>query len=106
MGDPPSSAQLGVRLTGLRDLPDAIERLTGAARERADRLLEVSVVTGATDPPPELEAWLVATFGSVEAVRTQTIVKVANPVTLDATLFAPLRARRPSDGPFETGDVA
>ncbi|MGH2418046.1 MAG: hypothetical protein ACRDFY_06905, partial [Candidatus Limnocylindria bacterium] len=62
--------------------------------------------TGATDPPPELEPWLVATFGSVEAVRTQTIVKIANPVTLDATLFAPLRARRPSDGPFETGDVA
>jgi hypothetical protein len=106
MGGTPASAQLGVRLTRLRDLPDALERLTGAARERAERLLEVSVVTGATNPPPELEPWLIATFGSIEDVRTQTIVKVANPVTLEATIFAPLRARRPSDGPFEQGDAA
>ena len=106
MGRAPPPAQLGVRLTGLRDLPDAIARLTGAASERANRLLEVSVVSGTTDPPPELEPWLVATFGSVEAVREQTIVKVSNPVTLDATLFAPLRARRPSDGPFDNGDLA
>jgi hypothetical protein len=101
-----ASAELGVRLTRLRDLPDAIGRLSGTARERADRLLEVSVVVGATDPPPELEPWLAATFGSVEAVREQTIVKVSNPVTLEATLFAPLRARRPIDGSSQLRDLA
>jgi hypothetical protein len=63
-------------------------------------------VSGTTDPPPELEAWLVETFGSVEAVRTQTVIKVANPVTLEATLFAPLRARRPIDGPTPADDLA
>jgi hypothetical protein len=63
-------------------------------------------VSGTTDPPPELEPWLIETFGSVEAVRSQTIIKVANPVTLEATLFAPLRARRPIDGPAGADDLA
>jgi hypothetical protein len=74
-------------------------------RERADRLLDVRVVTGHADPPPELEPWLVETFGSVEAVRRQTVVKVANPVTVEATLFAPLRARRPIDGAARRADL-
>ena len=75
-------------------------------RERAARLLEVSVVTGSTSPPPELEPWLTETFGSVEAVREQTVIKVTNPVTLEATLFAPLRARRPIDGASTGNDLA
>ena len=61
-------------------------------------MLDVRVVTGHTDPPPELEPWLTAHFGSVDAVRAQTVVKVINLATLEATLFAPLRARRPVDG--------
>lgn len=60
-------------------------------------------MTGRTDPPPELAAWLTGTFGSVDAVREQTIVKVTNLATLEATLFAPLRSIRPMDG-HPTGD--
>lgn len=93
-----AEAQLGAHLTSLRELPARIEALTGEARARADRLLDVRIVTGHTDPPPELEPWLVEHFGSVDAVRTQTVVKVTNVATLEATLFAPLRARRPVDG--------
>ena len=74
-------------------------------RERADRLLDVRVVTGRTDPPAELEPWLIATFGSVEAVRSQAVVRVTNTVTLEATLFAPLRARRPIDGAAARADL-
>ena len=61
---------------------------------------------GSTDPPPELEPWLIETFGSIEAVREQTIIKVSNPITLEATLFAPLRARRPVDGPSAVHELA
>jgi len=103
---PSAPAQLGVRLTTLLELPARIAGLSGAARDRADRLLEVRVVTGHTDPPPELVPWLVATFGSLEAVRQQVVVKVSNPATLEATLFAPLRARRPIDGPLPGHDLA
>ena len=45
-----------------------------------------------------MEAWLVRIFGSVEAVLEQTVIKVSNRATGEATLFAPLRARRPIDG--------
>jgi len=53
-----------------------------------------------------LEPWLEATFGSVSAVREQTVVKVANLATGEATLFAPLRTRRPVDGATAAGDLA
>jgi len=101
-----ASAQLGVRLTSLLELPARLERLTGAARERADRLFEVRLVIGHTVPPPELEPWLITTFGSVEAVRDQAILKVTNRVTLEATLFAALRSRRPVDGAGRARDLA
>jgi len=74
-------------------------------RERAERLIEARVVVGHTVPPAKLEPWLAATFGSVDAVLAQEIVKVRNPSTLEATLFAPLRARRPVDGPSAARDL-
>ncbi|HET8778104.1 MAG TPA: hypothetical protein VFN76_10625 [Candidatus Limnocylindria bacterium] len=92
-----ANARLGARLKGLLGLPSRIAGLEGEARARADRLLDVRVVTGHTDPPAELEPWLTEHFGSADAVRSQTIVKVTNLATLEATLFAPLRARRPVD---------
>ncbi len=57
-------------------------------------------------PPPELEEWLAATFGSVGAVREQRVVKVTNPATLESTIFAPLRVRRPIDGPARGDDLS
>jgi hypothetical protein len=101
-----TSEQLGARLTGLLELPDVLERLSGEARVRADRLLDVRIVRGRTDPPPEMNGWLERTFGSVDAVRRQTVVKVMNLATLEATVFAPLRARRPLDIPATSGDLA
>jgi hypothetical protein len=89
---------MGARLTGLGDLPARISALEGEARARADRLLDVRVVSGRTDPPHELDPWLAKQFGSADAVRSQSVVKITNLATLEATLFAPLRARRPVDG--------
>lgn len=101
-----ATARLGAGLSSVLDLPARIAELDGDARARADRLLEVRVVHGRTDPPAELEPWLTTQFGSTDAVREQTIVKVANIVTLEATLFAPLRSRRPVDGPDRPADLA
>lgn len=42
--------------------------------------------------------WLVEHFGSLEAVREQTVVRVLDRVMLEGTVFAPLRALRPVDG--------
>ncbi len=99
MAAPPASAQLGVPLTNILGLPARIAALSGVAAERGARLLDVQAVTAVVDPPSELEPWLTRTFGSVAAVREQSGVKVTNLATLEGTLFAPLRARRPLDGP-------
>ena len=104
-GDAPSTS-LGAGLIGLAELPAAIERLNGPARERATRLYDVSVVTARTDPPAELVPWLVDTFGSEAAIREQTVVRITNRATLDSTLFAPLRAHRPVDGPEAGPELA
>jgi len=79
--------------------------LRGPARERAERLFDVRAVTALLDPPSALEPWLVQTFGSVDDVREQTVIKVTNRVTLEAAAFAPLRARRPIDGTRRTADI-
>ena len=87
------------------ELPEILGRLTGEARTRAHRLLDVRIVRGRTDPPPEMNHWLEQTFGSVEAVREQAMVRVTNLATLEATVFAPLRARRPLDHSPTGGDL-
>lgn len=101
-GGPPA----GVALTSLLELPDRIADLRGAPRSRIDRLFDVRRSLGITEPPPELEPWLARTFGSVDAVRHQALVKVTNLATLEATLFAPLRNRRPADVSEAATDLA
>ncbi|MBW3613465.1 MAG: hypothetical protein KY392_06360 [Chloroflexi bacterium] len=93
-------------MSGILGLPERVDALSGSARTRADRLLDVRLAVGRTDPPPELEPWLRRTFGSLEAVREQHLVKVTNLATLEATLFAPLRGRRPLDGNGDATDLA
>ena len=66
-------------------------------RALADRIFDVSATTGRLDPPEAMRPWIERSFGSVEAVREQQIVKVTNRVTLQGTLFNGLRASRPLD---------
>jgi hypothetical protein len=77
------------------DLPRLIEALAPEGRARAERLFDVSVAEGRTDPPAEMHPWLERQFGSVDAVRRQRIVRVTNRWTLEGALFSSLRARRP-----------
>ena len=53
-----------------------------------------------------MHSWLTRVFGSVDTVREQVVIKVSNRVTGEATLFAPLRARRPIDGASAATDLA
>jgi hypothetical protein len=69
-------------------------------------MIDARLAIAHTDPPPALEPWLTDSFGSIEAVREQAVVKVANLATGEATLFAPLRSRRPIDGPARQTDLA
>ena len=49
-----------------------------------------------------MHAWIEGSFGSVDAVREQEIVKVTNLITLEGSIFNGLRASRPSDTGTDT----
>jgi hypothetical protein len=52
---------------------------------------------GRLDPPEAMRTWIEKSFGSVDAVTEQTIVRITNRVTLEGSLFNGLRASRPLD---------
>ena len=83
-------------MTTIGGLPDLIAELPSEARKRAEALFEVTVAKGRADLPAELAPWLERQFGSVDAVRKQRIVRVSQRWTNEGTLFAPLRAKRPT----------
>ncbi len=82
-------------------LPEHVARLSPQLRDIWTRMFDVYVSTGATVPPASIHAWIEQQFGSLCDVQEQTIVRVINRLTLEETLFNPLRARRPAaaDGP-------
>ncbi len=77
-------------------LPEHIAALPPANRARCERLFFIQRVEGQTVIPSEMEAWVVSSFGSLDRVRRQTIVRVVNRFTLEGALFNPLRALRPA----------
>ncbi|HZY66921.1 MAG TPA: hypothetical protein VFE21_13720 [Rubrobacteraceae bacterium] len=81
----------------ITDLPDLIGELPAEDRAVANRIFDVSATTGRLDPPESMRAWIENSFGSVDAVREQQIVKVTNLITLEGSIFNGLRASRPSD---------
>ncbi|MCA1716417.1 MAG: hypothetical protein LC781_05960 [Actinobacteria bacterium] len=79
------------------DLDALMEGLPPEEREIADRLFDVRATTGRLEVPEGMRGWVENTFGSVDAVREQRIVRVTNHVTLEGALFNELRASRPFD---------
>jgi hypothetical protein len=80
-------------------LPERIAALPDQLRHACERIFHVAATAGYTEAPAAMEGWIAQHFGSVAAVREQTIVRVVNRLTLEGANFNPLRARRP----VETG---
>ena len=81
----------------ITDLDALFEGLPPETRALAGRLFDVTSVTGCLEVPEGMRGWVKETFGSVEAVQEQKIVRVTNRMTLEGTLFNDLRASRPFD---------
>ncbi len=81
----------------ITELPEVVAGLPEAERRLFDRLFRVTVAVGRLRPPPEMEPWIVKTFGALEPVLSQRVVKVTNLITLETTLYNDLRARRPME---------
>src|SRR3954462_4899650 len=81
----------------ITDLPTLISGLPSEERALAERIFDVSATTGRLDPPEAMYGWIERSFGSVDAVREQRVVKATNCVTLEGALFNELRASRTTD---------
>jgi hypothetical protein len=81
----------------ITDLEALISDLSPEDRVLAGRIFDASATTGRLDPPKAMYAWIEKSFGSVDQVTAQRIVKVTNRITLEGTLFNELRASRPLD---------
>src|SRR4051812_24908745 len=81
----------------ITDLPALISGLPSEERALAERIFDVSATTGHLVPPEAMYDWIERSFGSVDAVREQRVVKVTNRITLEGALFNELRASRPTD---------
>jgi hypothetical protein len=82
----------------ITDLPRLIAELPEHERALVERLFAVEAAEGVIAPPAAMEPWLAETFGSVEAVLQQRVVRVMNRWTFEGAAFNPLRARRPISG--------
>lgn len=82
-------------MSGIADLSQLIDALPPDDRARALSLYDVSVSTGRLTTPPELHDWVIAHFGSVQAVEVQQVVRVTDRWSGDGAIFSPLRGRRP-----------
>lgn len=81
----------------ITDLPELAMRLLPEERSLVERLFETESATGRLAVPEEMRGWVERSFGSVNAVEEQQIVRVTDRITLNGTLFNGLRADRPLD---------
>jgi hypothetical protein len=90
----------------IAQLPEIVDALAPDERARFDRIYSYSVAEGHLHAPETMVPWIKRTFGNLDAVETQRIIRVSNRVTGEGTLFNELRARRPvrsalqADGDF------
>ena len=89
----------------IAELHTRVAALPMEDRRRFEQIFDLGAATGELVPPEEMRPWLVAQFGSLEAVCRQRIVKITNRVTMEGTLFNALRARRPLQAPSLDADL-
>lgn len=87
-------------------LPEHIAALPASERALVQRIFQVVATEGDIVPPVEMTPWLERTFGSVDAVRHQRIVRVTNRWTYEGAMFNALRSRRPSSGASQSAAPA
>jgi len=89
------------------ELERLVAALPDAPRAAAARIFAIRTTTGTLVAPEQMRPWIEQLFGSVDAVRAQTIVRVTDRATLEGALFNGLRAMRPMALPAQSGaDVA
>ena len=79
----------------IEQLPDIVANLPVDTQRIFNRIFLVDAVKGVLCPPRQMLPWIERQFGSVGKVVEQPLVKVTNLITLEQSLFNPLRSLRP-----------
>jgi hypothetical protein len=79
----------------IEHLPDIIASLPLDKQRIFNRIFSVNVVKGILCAPQPMLPWIERQFGSVGKVLEQPVVRVTNLVSLEQSLFNPLRSLRP-----------
>lgn len=82
-------------MPSILDLPRLASALSLGERARMGRIFRVSETVGELRLVPDMEAWAQKTFGDVQEVSAQRVIRVDNIVTGEGALFNALRAKRP-----------
>ena len=69
-------------MSSIVDLEELIAKLPPEAGGAARRIFAVSTTTGTLTAPKEMEGWITKLFGSVDAVRSQRIVRCSRPARI------------------------
>ncbi|MCX6007188.1 MAG: hypothetical protein NTZ34_08015 [Chloroflexi bacterium] len=77
------------------DLAHIVTGLSSADQRMFERIFSVDIVRGNLKLPSPMAPWVKAQFGSLDRVTSQKIVKITNLVTLESSVYNPLRALRP-----------
>lgn len=81
----------------IQDILTCTGKLPSGVREKFDRIYCLDVVQGQLIIPDEMLPLVEKHFGPAERVANQMVVKVTNLVTLEQSLFNPLRSLRPQN---------
>jgi hypothetical protein len=81
----------------LSQLPEIVDRLSEEDRRLFYRIYDLRRATAHLRVPETMALWVAERFGDLAAVQTQQIIKLTNRITLEGTLYNPLRGGRPAD---------
>ena len=79
----------------IQDLADRVAGLSGAEQRIFEHIFSLDSVRGSLKLPSAMLPWAAAQFGAVERVTSQKIIRITNRITLESSVYNPLRALRP-----------
>ena len=77
------------------DLADLVAGLSSADRRVFERIFSLDSVIGNQKLPKSMVPWVTEQFGSVSRVTSQKIIRITNLITLESSIYNPMRALRP-----------
>jgi hypothetical protein len=79
----------------IADLADLVAGLSPADQRIFERIFSLDVVRGNLKLPKSMVQWATEQFGSVIRVTSQNIIRITNLITLESSVYNPMRALRP-----------